>query len=58
LPVLKHRQLARQVGAFGEFATESSADLDNMIFSAALTFIFGSEQANFTIIQEKLEQNR
>jgi hypothetical protein len=35
-------QLARQVGAFGDFATESLVDLDNMIFSVGTTFIFGS----------------
>ena len=40
--MVKHRQLARQVGAFGEFASESSMDLDNMIFSTGSTFIFGS----------------
>ena len=40
--MVKHRQLARQVGAFGEFASESSMDLDNMIFSMGSTFIFGS----------------
>jgi hypothetical protein len=40
--VVKHRQLARQVGAFGGFASESSMDLDNMIFSMGSTFIFGS----------------
>ena len=40
--MVKHRQLARQVGAFGEFASESSMDLDNMIFSKGSTFIFGS----------------
>ena len=40
--MVKHRQLARQVGAFGEFAPESSTDLDNMIFSMGSTFIFGS----------------
>jgi len=34
--------MARQVGAFGEFASESSTDLDNMIFSMGSTFIFGS----------------
>ena len=39
--MVKHRQLARQVGAFGEFASESSTDLDNMIFSTGSTFIFG-----------------
>ena len=42
LSVVTHRQLARQVGAFGEFASESSTDLDNMIFSTGSTFIFGS----------------
>ena len=40
--MVKHRQLARQVGAFGHFAFESSMDLDNMIFSTGSTFIFGS----------------
>ena len=40
--MVKHRQLARQVGAFGEFASESSMDLNNMIFSTGSTFIFGS----------------
>ena len=33
---------ARQVGAFGKFASKSSTDLDNMIFSTGSTFIFGS----------------
>ena len=40
--MVKHRQLAHQVGAFGDFASESSTDLDNMIFSTGSTFIFGS----------------
>ena len=40
--MVKHRQLARQVGAFGDFASESSMDLDNMIFPTGSTFIFGS----------------
>ena len=40
--MVKHRQLARQVGAFGEFASESSTDLVNMIFSTGSTIIFGS----------------
>ena len=40
--MVKHRQLACQVGAFGEFASESSMDLNNMIFSTGSTFIFGS----------------
>ena len=42
LSVLKHQQLARQVEAFDDFAIESSADLDNMIFLVGTTFIFGS----------------
>ena len=42
LSVVKHRQLASQVGAFGEFASESSMDLNNMIFPTGSTFIFGS----------------
>ena len=40
--MVKHQQLARQVGAFGDFASKSSMDLDNMIFSIGSTFIFGS----------------
>ena len=40
--MVKHRQLVRQVGAFGDFASESSMDLDNMIFSTGSTFNFGS----------------
>ena len=40
--MVKRRQLARQVGAFGNFASESLMDLDNMIFSKGSTFIFGS----------------
>ena len=40
--MVKHRQLARQVGAFGDFASESSTDLVKMIFSKGSTFIFGS----------------
>ena len=40
--MVKHRQLARQVGVFGDFATESSMDLDDMIISKGSTFIFGS----------------
>ena len=40
--MIKHRQLAHQVGAFGDFASESLMDLDNMIFSTGSTFIFGS----------------
>jgi hypothetical protein len=39
--VVKHRQLARQVRAFGGFAIKSSMDLDN-IFSMGSTFTFGS----------------
>jgi hypothetical protein len=33
LSVSKHRRLARQVGAFGEFAIKSSADLKTNIYS-------------------------
>jgi hypothetical protein len=40
--VVKYRQLARQVGAFGGLAFESSMDLDNMIFLTGSTFIFES----------------
>jgi hypothetical protein len=40
--VVKHRQLARQVGAFGAIAIKSSTDFDNMIFPMGLIFIFGS----------------
>ena len=40
--MVKHRQLARQVRDFGDFASESSMDLDNMIFPTGSTFIFGS----------------
>jgi hypothetical protein len=40
--VAKHRQLVRQVGAFGGFALETSTDLDNMLLSVGSTFIFGS----------------
>jgi hypothetical protein len=40
--VVKHQQLARQVGEVSNFAPESSMDLDSMIFSKGLTFIFGS----------------
>jgi len=40
--VVKHQQLARQVGAFGDFASENSTDLINMIFPTGSIFIFGS----------------
>ena len=40
--MVKHRQLTRQVGSFDDFVSESSMDLDNMIFSMGSTFIFGS----------------
>jgi hypothetical protein len=40
--VVKHRQLARQVGAFGAIAIKSSTDFDNMIFPIGSIFIFGS----------------
>ena len=55
--MVKHRQLARQVGAFGDFASESSMDLDNMIFSTGSTFIFGSwicEADNYDKLQSHL----
>jgi hypothetical protein len=42
LSVVKHQQLARQIGAFSGFAIERSMDLDNMIFSTGSTFTFGS----------------
>jgi hypothetical protein len=32
----------RQVGAFGGFASKSSTNLNNIIFSMGSTFIFGS----------------
>ena len=40
--MVEHRQLARQVGAFGGFASECSTDLDNMMFPMGSIFIFGS----------------
>ena len=41
--MVKHQQLARQVGAFDEFFLESSVDLDlKMTYSAGTTFVFGS----------------
>jgi hypothetical protein len=40
--MVKHRQLAHQIGAFGAIATKSSMDLDKMIFLAESTFIFRS----------------
>jgi hypothetical protein len=40
--VVKHRQLARQVGAFGAIAIKSSTDFDDMIFLMGSTFIFAS----------------
>jgi hypothetical protein len=40
--VVKHRQLARQVGAFSAIAIRSSADFDDMIFPMGSTFVFGS----------------
>jgi hypothetical protein len=42
LPVIKHQQLARQVGAFDEFMLESSTDFGDMIFPAGSTFVFCS----------------
>ena len=40
--MVKHRQLTHQVGVFDEFASKSSTNLDNIIFSTGSTFIFGS----------------
>ena len=41
--MVKHRQLAHQVGAFDDFFLESSVDLDlKMAFSAGTTFVFES----------------
>jgi hypothetical protein len=40
--VVKHRQLARQVGACGAIAIKSSMDFDNMIFPKGSIFIFRS----------------
>jgi hypothetical protein len=42
LSVVKHWQLARQVGAFGAIAIKSSTDFDNIIFPIGSIFIFGS----------------
>ena len=58
--MVKHRQLARQVGAFGDFASESSTDLDNMIFLTGSTFIFGSwiyEAGDNGKLQSRLLEN-
>jgi hypothetical protein len=43
LPVIEHRQLARQVGDFNEFTLKSSTDFGDMIFPASSTFVFGSK---------------
>jgi hypothetical protein len=40
--VVKHRQLACQVGTFGAIAIKSSTDFDNMIFLMRSIFIFRS----------------
>jgi hypothetical protein len=40
--VVKHRQLACQVGAFGPIMIKSSIDFDNMIFPMGSIFIFRS----------------
>jgi hypothetical protein len=40
--VVKHRQLARQVGAFGAITIKSYTDFDHMIFPTGSVFIFGS----------------
>jgi hypothetical protein len=40
--VVKHRQLARLVGACGTIVIKSSTDFDDMIFLTGSIFIFGS----------------
>jgi hypothetical protein len=40
--MVKHRQLAHQVGAFGAITIKSSTDFDDMIFPMGSIFIFGS----------------
>jgi hypothetical protein len=60
LSVIKHRQLARQVGAFDEFMFESSMDFDIMIFPTGSTFIFGSwiyKAGNDGKLQSRLMEN-
>jgi hypothetical protein len=42
LSMVKHRQLVRQVGAYGAITIKSSTDFDNMIFPTGSIFIFGS----------------
>jgi hypothetical protein len=59
--VVKYRQLARQVGAFGGFASESSTDFNNMTFSTGSTFNFESwicEVDNEGQLQGCLLENR
>jgi hypothetical protein len=58
--VVKHRQLAHQVGAFGAIAIKSSTDFDDMIFPMGSTFIFRSwvyeadNEATFMDVSSKL----
>jgi hypothetical protein len=59
--VVKYRQLARQVGAFGAFVIKSSTDFDNMIFPIGSIFIFGSwvcEADDKGILQGRLVEAR
>jgi hypothetical protein len=42
LLVVKHRQLVRQVGAYGAIVIKSSTDFDDMIFPTGSIFIFRS----------------
>ena len=58
LPVIKHRQLAWQVGAFGEFAFESSMDLDiTMVFPVGSTFVFFGSWIYTADDSEKLQSH-
>ena len=55
--MVKRRQLARQVGDFGDLASETSMDLNNMIFPMGSIFIFGSwicEADNYGKLQSHL----
>jgi hypothetical protein len=61
LSVVKHRQLAHQVGACGAIAIKSSMDFDNMIFPTGSIFIFGlwiCEAASEGNLQERLVEAR
>jgi hypothetical protein len=59
--MVKHRQLACQVGACGAITIESSMDLDNTIFSTGSTFTFGSwiyEADNKSKLQGRLLEDQ